>query len=221
MRTLYFLDSVYSGKPNASFILDNLEDFETVFKRDNCRTMIPDLSELIDVIDNKRVLSKLKTCSSNPRDFESCAQMLLYDSKEHDIKFGDERVIVDTAFLVYLLSEYQDWRGYDEFNRNVENLTEKSYRNSGELNYYKLAEGILRQKPELYQIVNMYESYINVYANNTSPEELIQKRKEFFEMIERKGYFPKEVELKTIVPEENALISPKKTCKILHEKGVV
>lgn len=221
MRNTSFLDRVCDGKSNASFILDNVEDFEAVFNRDNCRAMMADLWALIDMTDNKQILNELKKYSSNPKEFVSKAQAMIYDSKEHDIKFGDENVVVDTAFLVHLLSEYQDWRGYEEFNEMVENLTEKNHRNSGELNYYKLAEGILRQKPELNVIVNMYKSYINIYANNTSAEALIQKRQEFFEMIEQKGYFPKEVELRTIVPDKNALFSPQKTCQVLSEKGII
>ena len=151
----------------------------------------------------------------------SFAQMVLYDSKEHDINFGDETVVVDSAFLIHLLSEFQDWRGYEEFNEMVENLTERNHRNKGELNYYKLAEGILRQKPELYEVVRMYQSYINVYSNNMSAEKLIQKRQEFFEKMEQRGILPKAVELRTIVPDKNALVSPQKTCQVLYDKGVV
>lgn len=221
MRTVDLLDNICSGKPNASFILDNLEDFEIVFNRENSRILMADLSDLINLTDNKEILGKLKEHASDSKEFLSFAQMVLYDSKDHDINFGDETVVVDSAFLIHLLSEFQDWRGYEEFNEMVENLTERSHRNKGELNYYKLAEGILRQKPELYEVVRMYQSYINVYANNMSAEKLIQKRQEFFEKMEQRGILPKAVELRTIVPDKNALLSPQKTCQVLYAKGVI
>ena len=68
--------------------------------------------------------------------------------------------------------------------------------------YYKVAEGILYQRPELAQIAKDYQEYTSKKGN----KEIFSYIKQFFEDLENSGRLPKEIELKTIVPDENALV---------------
>lgn len=220
LKNIYLQESIFDGNPNSTFILDNADKFEQIFNGENCRMMFADIYSLIEATDNEKTLNSLLKHSSDPIDFASNATNILYNTKEHKIAYGDEIVNVDSAFLVNLLSEYQDWRGYEEFNKMVENLTEKNHRNSGELNYYKLAEGILRQKPELYDIINLYTNYINQRCVDVDEETAIERKEIFFEDLDKSGLLRKNVALKTIVPDDNALTSPKKTCALMNEMGI-
>lgn len=220
IKTLALYSSIFEGKPNSSFILDNVDDFNKIFNRENSRLLFADLFSLIDCADKKEVLDELKKYADDPIDLAANATMILYNSKEHTRGFGDEIVEVDSAFLLNLLSEYQDWRGYEKFNEQVEKLTEKNHRNSNETNYYKLAEGILMQKPQLYDIVNLYRSYINIRCKDVDPETAIRYKQHFLDELDTTGMLPHKVELKTIVPDDNALSSPARTCEIICEQGL-
>jgi len=97
----------------------------------------------------------------------------------------------------------------------VLSLVEKSHRNPQELQYNQIVEGILTQKPELAEIAN----HCLEMGKNLSGDEYLKAEKEYFDSLEKEGkLLPKEIELKTIVPDENAPTLPSQTLRIFTER---
>ena len=59
----------------------------------------------------------------------------------------------------------------------------------------------MTQKPELAQIAKDYQKYLSEYVSG----DRIRYMESFFEKLDASGRLPKVIELKTIVPDENAL----------------
>lgn len=191
---------------NAGFILDNFEVINSkIFTNKKFRMMGPDKFDLTNILSKQNLKEVIQKIDSP--DFRKFANKLIYDSKEHKILFGNEKVKIDSSEIVSLLSERQSisyMKGDDKtFNQSINSLTEKSHRICSDYicPYNKVAEGILTQKPELAQIAKDYQKYLSEYVSGDK----IRYMERFFEKLDASGKLPKEIELKTIVPDENAL----------------
>ena len=137
--------------------------------------------------------------------------IIMHSANEHNIEFGDEEVEVDSSEIISLLTGLNSLSTvesgtYDKFNSTVKSLTEKSHRNE-DLTYSKITEGILTQRPDLVQICKMYEAL----NKNITPDSYLERGKNFFEMLDKTGKLEHKIKLKTIVPDENALLTPSLT----------
>lgn len=191
---------------NAGFILDNFEVINSkIFTNKNFRMMGPDQYDLTNLLSKENLKDVVKNMDSP--DFRKFVNKLIYDSKEHKILLGNETVKLDSSEIVSLLSERQAisfMKGDDKsFNQSINRLTEKSHRICSDdiCPYNKVAEGILIQKPELAQIAKDYQKYLSEYVSGDK----VRYMEKFFEKSYASGRLPKEIELKTIVPDENAL----------------
>lgn len=191
---------------NAGFILDNFDLISSkIISNKKFRTIGPDHVELLRLLSKDNLKDVVKNMDSP--DFGKFVNKLIYDSKEHKILLGNETVKLDSSEIVSLLSERQaiSFMKGDEksFNQSINRLTEKSHRICSDdiCPYNKVAEGILTQKPELAQIAKDYQKYLSEYVSGDK----VRYMEKFFEKSYASGRLPKEIELKTIVPDENAL----------------
>lgn len=191
---------------NAGFILDNFDVINSkIFTNKNFRMMRPDQFDLTNLLSKQNLKDVIQKIDSP--DFRKFANKLIYDSKEHKILFGNETVKLDSSDIVSLLSERQAisyMKGDTKtFNQSINSLTEKSYRICSDYicPYNKVAEGILTQKPELAQIAKDYQKYLSEYVSG----DRIRYMERFFENLDASVRLSKVIELKTIVPDENAL----------------
>lgn len=203
-----YMYSLFENKSdNAGFILDNFDVINSkIFRNKKFMKMGPDQYDLTNIL-SKQNLKEIIQKIDGP-DFRKFVNKLIYDSKEHKILFGNETVKIDSSNIISLLSERQSisfMKGEDStaFNQAINRLTEKSHRICSDAicPYSKVAEGILTQKPELAQIAKDYQKYLSEYVSGDK----IQYMERFFEKSYASGRLPKEIELKTIVPDENAL----------------
>ena len=205
---LYFYSLVDDIQPNSGFILDNFSIVNSrIFQNRNFRSLGPDQGSFINIISKDNLQKILDNIEKS--DFRKFATKLIYNSKKHNIAFGDEVVKINSSEIISLLSERQSLSYFEEgsstsFNRAINSLTETSHRIMSDdiCPYYKVAEGILYQRPELAQIAKDYQEYTSKKGN----KEIVSYIKQFFEDLENSGRLPKEIELKTIVPDENALV---------------
>ena len=186
----YFISDLLIEVPNinGSYILDNIDAFKKCFSKKNIMMLGPDNRTLIEKVPVETILKKLLPIADNIELFKKGALDLIYNAENHTIAFGDEIVKVDTLFLINLLTGIQDSRGYEVFDKIAESLVEKNHRVKGKLYYTQIAEGILTQKPELLKV------------------------------IDKEGVLPSEIELRTIIPDENAFSSVKNTVLHFREK---
>lgn len=205
---LYVYSLVDDIQPNSGFILDNFSIVNSrIFQNRNFRSLGPDQGSFINIISKDNLQKILDNIEKS--DFRKFATKLIYNSKKHNIAFGDEVVKINSSEIISLLSERQSLSYFEEgsstsFNRAINSLTETSHRIMSDdiCPYYKVAEGILYQRPELAQIAKDYQEYTSKKGN----KEIVSYIKQFFEDLENSGRLPKEIELKTIVPDENALV---------------
>lgn len=209
---------------NAGFILDN---FDTILKQilynKKFTIMGPDNRELVKLIskDNlQEIIKHIRT--NNTKDFEKYVSKLIYDSKPHNIRLGNEVVNIDSSEIISLLSAIQSPSYFRTgtsvpFNKAINKLTKITHRvNSDDIcPYYKLAEGILIQKPELAQIAKTYKQYMAKRGN----KDIETNINEFFNNLEKSRQLPKQIELRTVVPDENALMRQDKLLDIFLERS--
>lgn len=203
-------DRMLEGKcSNATFILDNINDFSKILTRQNRRLLGPDYSSLIETIKTKEELRSLCKTMDSPDAFKRKALETIYNSNKHVVEFGNEVVETDSSFLVHLLTGRQYYINDKEFNKMTEKLVEKSYRNGGVF-YNKIAEGILKQKPELKVAISKFEAYCD-NLDDIDSDVRVQKIKEFFKQLSKDGILPEKITLRTIVPDENAFAKVENT----------
>ena len=210
------------GNKNTSFLLDNLSEINNIFEKKQVpQEMKKDVLSLL----NEENFGNFKTLaedeSLNGEDF---AIIAMYNSTEHNIAFGEERVIVDSAEIIALLSGIQSIstireNNYDKFNNTVSSLVEENHRDE-RLHYNQIAEGILQQSPKLAMIAKDYGEYAkNIGQKNLSFGLKMDALTQYFSELDESGLLPKQIELKTIVPDENALLYPEHTLfAFLHNK---
>ena len=211
------------GNKNTSFLLDNLSEINNILEKKQVPREIK--KEVLSLL-NRDNIEKFKTLvedeSLTGKEF---AIMAMYNSTEHNIAFGEESVIVDSAEIIALLSGIQSLstirdNNYDKFNNTVSSLVEENYRDE-RLHYNQIAEGILKQCPKLAMIAKDYGEY----ARKIGQEDLSFGLKmdaftQYFNELDESGLLPKQIELKTIVPDENALLYPDHTLfAFLHNQS--
>ena len=109
------------------------------------------------------------------------------------------------GFLLYAYSEYGLTGHYDaQFNKMVLQLVARKQRQNGTVYYNQIAEGILTQKPELLNVLDLYKNFINELPNIESKTEINKRINEFLDILSKKGIISKELELYTIIPDKNA-----------------
>ena len=194
----YLQDFLNKNMGNAGFILDNYKIiYDKIILNDNFQDLGPDKFNFVKFITSDN-LQKIIDTIDKP-EFPNFVKSTIYDSKNHNVELGNETVKINSALLVHLLTG-QQYSSATEFNKAVNGLTEANHRIESDniCPYNQIAEGILTQKPELAQIAKEFQKHISKGGNADK----------FFKELEKSGRLPHEIELKTIVPDKNALIVP-------------
>ena len=194
----YLQDFLNKNMGNAGFILDNYKTiYDKIILNDNFQDLGPDKFNFVKFITSDN-LQKIIDTIDKP-EFPNLVKSTIYDSKNHNVELGNETVKINSALLVHLLTG-QQYSSETEFNKAVNGLTEANHRIESDniCPYNQIAEGILTQKPELAQIAKEFQKHISKGGNADK----------FFKELEKSGRLPHEIELKTIVPDKNALVVP-------------
>lgn len=211
------------GNKNTSFLLDNLKEINSIFEAKKVPQEIK--KEVLSLL-NRDNIEKFKSLAADENlTGEEFAIIAMYNSTEHNIAFGEETALVDSSELIALLSGIQSLstirdNNYDKFNNTVSSLVEENYRNE-RLHYNQIVEGILKQNPKLAMIAKDYGEYAkNIGQKNLSYGLKLDAFEQYFNELDESGLLPKQIELKTIVPDENALLYPNHTLfAFLHNQS--
>lgn len=204
----YLQDFLNKNMGNAGFILDNYKTiYDKIILNDNFQDLGPDKFNFVKFITSDN-LQKIINTIDKP-EFPNLVKSTIYDSKNHNVELGNETVKINSALLVHLLTG-QQYSSATEFNKAVNGLTEANHRIESDniCPYNQIAEGILTQKPELAQIAKEFQKHISKGGNADK----------FFKELEKSGRLPHEIELKTIVPDKNALIVPSDLLDVFIER---
>lgn len=204
----YLQDFLNKNMGNAGFILDNYKIiYDKIILNDNFQDLGPDKFNFVKFITSDN-LQKIIDTIDKP-EFPNLVKSTIYDSKNHNVELGNETVKINSALLVHLLTG-QQYSSATEFNKAVNGLTEANHRIESDniCLYNQIAEGILTQKPELAQIAKEFQKHISKGGNADK----------FFKELEKSGRLPHEIELKTIVPDKNALIVPSDLLDVFIER---
>lgn len=204
----YLQDFLNKNMGNAGFILDNYKIiYDKIILNDNFQDLGPDKFNFVKFITSDN-LQKIIDTIDKP-EFPNLVKSTIYDSKNHNVELGNETVKINSALLVHLLTG-QQYSSETEFNKAVNGLTEANHRIESDniCPYNQIAEGILTQKPELAQIAKEFQKHISKGGNADK----------FFKELEKSGRLPHEIELKTIVPDKNALIVPSDLLDVFIER---
>ena len=204
----YLQDLLNKNMGNAGFILDNYKTiYDKIILNDNFQDLGPDKFNFVKFITSDN-LQKIINTIDKP-EFPNLVKSTIYDSKNHNVELGNETVKINSALLVHLLTG-QQYSSETEFNKAVNGLTEVNHRIESDniCPYNQIAEGILTQKPELAQIAKEFQKHISKGGNADK----------FFKELEKSGRLPHEIELKTIVPDKNALIVPSDLLDVFIER---
>lgn len=220
LQDLMFLE--FTGNENTSFLLDNLEEIKNIFERKQIskKSMFASPKNILSKITQKNYKTFLECAKKEEFTGDDFGYLVIYKSRPHEIKFGNETASVSSQEVISLLTGEQSIstlleNNYDKFEETVNRLISKDYQRDSQQCYYKIAEGILSQKPELAKIGIGYIKYADSVRNrNLTKEEYASAMEEFFNDLEQKGILKKEIELKTIFPDENALLNPESTLNL-------
>ena len=204
----YLQDFLNKNMGNAGFILDNYKIiYDKIILNDNFQDLGPDKFNFVKFITSDN-LQKIIDTIDKP-EFPNLVKSTIYDSKNHNVELGNETVKINSALLIHLLTG-QQYSSATEFNKAVNGLTEANHRIESDniCPYNQIAEGILTQKPELAQIAKEFQKHISKGGNADK----------FFKELEKSGRLPHEIELKTIVPDKNALIVPSDLLDVFIER---
>lgn len=204
----YLQDFLNKNMENAGFILDNYKIiYDKIILNDNFQDLGPDKFNFVKFITSDN-LQKIIDTIDKP-EFPNLVKSTIYDSKNHNVELGNETVKINSALLIHLLTG-QQYSSATEFNKAVNGLTEANHRIESDniCPYNQIAEGILTQKPELAQIAKEFQKHISKGGNADN----------FFKELEKSGRLPHEIELKTIVPDKNALIVPSDLLDVFIER---
>lgn len=204
----YLQDFLNKNMENAGFILDNYKIiYDKIILNDNFQDLGPDKFNFVKFITSDN-LQKIIDTIDKP-EFPNLVKSTIYDSKNHNVELGNETVKINSALLIHLLTG-QQYSSATEFNKAVNGLTEANHRIESDkiCPYNQIAEGILTQKPELAQIAKEFQKHISKGGNADK----------FFKELEKSGRLPHEIELKTIVPDKNALIVPSDLLDVFIER---
>ena len=204
----YLQDFLNKNMENAGFILDNYKTiYDKIILNDNFQDLGPDKFNFVKFITSDN-LQKIIATIDKP-EFPNLVKSTIYDSKNHNVELGNETVKINSALVVHLLTG-QQYSSETEFNKAVNGLTEANHRIESDniCPYNQIAEGILTQKPELAQIAKEFQKHISKGGNADN----------FFKELEKSGRLPHEIELKTIVPDKNALIVPSDLLDVFIER---
>lgn len=222
---IYFIKNIaYIGieqPKKAAFILDNAETINQIIKEkhlDNCYYYIDFLESI-----NEKTYPTLLELAKNPKvNEEELISHVMYMAKEHTVGFGEDTVKVPTQEILSLLTGIPApscviSKSYETFNQMTQSLVAKGHKCKNHP-YMEIAEGIITQRPDLIEMSEKHVKLINKLMKMNTID--VKKDPEkFYEVIGR--YFPKEIELKTIIPDNNALQPPSHTVaayKYFHQK---
>jgi len=200
----------------AAFLLDKLPQINKILT--NKRISEFDQGYIFKIL-NKNNYAEFSKLAQSQITGNNFVTTFIYNSKPHEIKFGTEKVKVDSSEIISLLTGISSLSctqtsSYDKFNETVKKLIVQEYRQN-QPQYAQIAEAIMIQKPELAQIAKFYTE-LNAKWNTwlDDSNDVIRKQKQFFDTLDQKGILPKEIELKTMVPDQNALLNPNDTLNL-------
>lgn len=201
---------------NSDFLIDNLEEISSILTDKKMQVMFPLQYDLIEALDRKGLNILAKT--SSPNEFKEEASKIIYNSCEHEIKFGEKLVTVDSAEVIAIISGLQSLSYLKNgnsslFEKTVSQIADVSELNNGEQLYYKIVEGILKQRPDLIKITEELNMAIE-----TSKMPILATMSKFFDEKAKTGELPPEITLHTVIPDENALMVPNITFSICKSK---
>lgn len=199
---------------DVDFFINNLDEIAN-FKYEN-NGIGADINTLLQILD-KESFTLLKSCK-NSTEIEKVAQQIIYDSKPHNIKLGNRTAEVDLSDVIAIVSgkqasSYFKTGSSKNFENTVLKLTEINNPKVGQQYYYQIAEGILEQRPDLIKIVDELNQAIK--TSNLPESEILEN---FFIKKFQMNELPKTINLKTIIPDENALILPENTFNIFKSR---
>ena len=195
---------------NGEFILEHLDEIFQIALDKNIDVKGYNSRAFFESINKETYPRLLELSKSESINGDDLMAVFMHDACEHKIEFGDKTVTVPTEFLISLITGIQSLEtiktgNYDSFNTNVEKLIPSEYYKPNEPQYYKIAEGILTQKPELAKLAEIYQNYCEDCGKY--PQDSIKMMESFWNSLDKYG-FSKDVKLKTIIPDENALLNP-------------
>ena len=207
----------------AAFLIDNQKEINKILA-DKKLSGMP-MRDLIEVLNKENYPKFLELAKNTELTGKNFAAPFIYGAKSHVVAFGNETVKVPSEAVVSLLSGVDSFsvmktKSYDAFNEMVQRLVADGYK-TGDPQYYQIAEGILTQKPELAKIADEYIKYSNSLqkAGIYNESEMIEELEGFFEYYRKYANLPQEIELKTIIPDENALNSTRMTLSVFKSKN--
>jgi len=202
---------------NSDFLIDNMERINSVLTRKILRKIEPNSKKLYNVLGEKE-LNLLSSCGTDTTKIVKLAKQIIYDATPHNIKFGKNIRTVDSSDVIAIVSgkmslSYFKTGNSKKFEDTVLELTEIAKPEKGEQYYYKIAEGILQQRPDLVPIVDELKETIK-----TSSSPILETLTKFFRDKFMSGELPKTITLQTIIPDDNALILPEDTFNIFKNR---
>ena len=201
---------------NSDFLIDNIEKINSILTRNVYRKIGPDIDKFYSALGEKE-LKLLASCQNDIKKLQEVIPQIIYDSTPHNISFGKNFKTVDSSDVISIISgeqslSYFETGSSEHFENTVLKLTETSPQ-QGEQYYYKISEGILRQRPDLIKIVDELNTTIE-----TSSLPIEETLANFFKSKRTSGELPKTITLQTIIPDENALILPKDTYNLFKAR---
>lgn len=220
LKCLMFAE--FDGNQHTSFLFDQIETIKNIFKEKQITTDNFEIGQeqILGCITPENYNTFLECAENENSVGDDFATLVMYKIQPHKIEFGNETAKVDSREIISLLSDCQSIstireNDYTKFEEAVNSLVAKDYEKKGQQYYSKIVEGILSQKPELAEIANDYRKYIEGFQNkNLTNEQYINVIEGYFIRLELSGILPQQIELKTIIPDENALPYPIKTLKL-------
>lgn len=204
----------------GAFLLDNITTINKIMTLK--RIAEYDQLEIFKILDKKNYNEFLEIAES-----KHCGTKLvtefIYKQRPHEIKFGETLVLVDSSEIISFLTgitslSFSKSSSHAKSNETLKNLIIKNYWNDS-ITPSEIVEGILTQKPILTKIAKKYiqlNAKWNTWLNDN--DDVIRKQEQFFETLANQGILDKEIELKQMIPDKNALPNPQQTLELLYEK---
>lgn len=204
----------------ATFLFDNLNTINQII----LAKRIPEFEQynLYKTLNPCNYTEFLKLAQKNKMGSKFTAEFI-YNQNPHNIGFGQEIIRVDSGEIISLLTGISSitcakTSNYENTNKIIKSLVVNEYKDQN-IEASELTEAILTQKPALAQIA---KKYIELNAKwNTwldDAEDVIRKQEQFFNNLNKKEILPQELELKTMIPDKNALTNPQQTLELFYEK---
>lgn len=198
------------------FLLDNLIKINDIFIKKHISSL--ERYNLLTSI-NKFNYCDFLNASNNNHLGSKFVTNFIYNTKTHNIGYGNDSVIVDSSEIISLLSgvnsiSFSKTGNQKQFDETIKKLIAKEDTMT-DTHYGQIVEAILTQKPELAGIAKIYQdldSKCRTWLDDY--EDVIKKQEQFFKDLNCKGILPKEITLRTVIPDKNAFLEPWNTLEV-------